>query len=80
MIFTFEPTNDKDFKGKAKDRTIEIVVTNSNTGEEITRFTRNVRKKWEQTCKNNIETDHRIKELKNDSDSDNYIVYTRVLI
>ena len=79
MRFVFEPVNEKIFKEKAAGRTIETVVVDSQTEEEIARFTRNVKKVWAQTCKNNIETDRRIEELKNDSDSDNYIVHTRIL-
>ncbi len=79
MIFTFEPTNDKTFKRDAVNHTIETVVLNSLTGEEITSFIRNVKKIWDQTCENNIATDHRIKILKQDLYSQNYIVHTRIL-
>lgn len=79
MRFIFEPANEEIFKNHAVNHTLETVVTNSNTGEEITKFERRVTKKWEQTCKNNIETDHRIKVLKKDSNSNNYIVYSRIL-
>lgn len=79
MRFIFEPANEEIFKNQAVNHTLETVVTNSNTGEEITKFERRVTKKWEQTCKNNIETDHRIKVLKKDSNSNNYIVYSRIL-
>ncbi len=79
MRFIFEPVNEENFKQEAVGHTIETVVTDSQTGIEIVRFARSVRKKWEQTCKNNIETDHRIKELKNDSESDSYIVHTVIL-
>lgn len=79
MRFIFEPASEEIFKNQAVNHTLETVVTNSNTGEEITKFERRVTKKWEQTCKNNIETDHRIKVLKKDSNSNNYIVYSRIL-
>ncbi len=79
MRFIFEPASEKNFKEQAVGRTIETVVVNTITEEEVKIFTRNVRKTWEQTCKNNIETDHRIKELKREAESDNYIVHTRIL-
>ena len=79
MIFIFTPTNEETFKYQAFGNTIETVVTHRDTNKEICRFTRRVRKQWTQTCKNNIETDHRIKSLKSDVEEDRYMVYTHIL-
>ena len=78
MKFIFNPSDEKKFKELTVGKTIETIVTNSITGEEICKFTRNVRKLWKQTCKNNIETDHRIKALNKDIERDAYIVYTYI--
>jgi len=79
MRFIFEPNSNEVFKKRALNNMIETVVHNQRTGEVIVRFTRRVRKIWEQTCKNNVLTDHRIKKLKHDKESENYIVYTKIL-
>jgi len=79
MIFKFEPSDDEKFKSKAVNNKIVSVVVDSITNEIILSFTRKVRKKWDQSCKNNIETDHRIRELTNDKKSEKYIVYTCIL-
>lgn len=79
MLYIFTPTNEETFKDQAVGNTIETVVTHRDTNKEICQFTRRVRKRWTQTCKNNIESDHRIKILKKDSNSNNYIIYSRIL-
>lgn len=78
MKFTFNPSNEKQFKKMAVGKNIETIVINSLTGQRIIRFTRSVRKLWKQTCKNNIETDHRIKAINKDTERDMYIVHTSV--
>lgn len=79
MRFTFEPAEENIFKAQAIGCTIVTIVEDTRTSKEIQRFTRRVRKYWTQSCKNNIETDHRIKALKNDIESENYIVSTRII-
>ena len=79
MKFIFKPNDAKLFMKDAVGRQIETIVIDIMEEKEITTFTRTVSKVWEQTPKNNIETDHRIKELKNTQNIDNLVVYTRVL-
>jgi hypothetical protein len=74
MKFFFHPANENSFKEQAINNFVHTIVFDTSNGEVVILFTRQVRKKWEQTCKNNIETDHRIKELQ----GDNYQVYSWV--
>jgi len=66
MDFFFHPVNEDKFKEEAVNHFVRTVVFDTSTGEVVTSFTRRVQKVWEQTCKNNIETDHRIKMLSGD--------------
>ncbi len=79
MKFIFKPNDENLFLKDAVGRQIETIVIDIMQEKEITSFKRTVSKTWEQTLKNNIETDHRIKELKNTQNVDNLVVYTRVL-
>ena len=65
MIFYFYPSDESTFKKQAIDNYVHTLVFDTAKGKIITMFTRHVKKEWSQTCKNNIETDHRIKELHN---------------
>ncbi len=66
MEFFFHPSNEDKFKKEAVNHFVRTVVFDTSKKAVVTSFTRQVRKVWEQTCKNNIETDHRIKELSGD--------------
>lgn len=66
MKFYFYPANEKIFKSGAVNNFVRIVVFNELSGEIEASFIRRVNTLWQQTCKNNIETDHRIKELNGD--------------
>lgn len=74
MEFYFYPDNDQKFKEEALNNFVHTIVFNTETSEVELSFVRKVQKIWEQTCKNNIETDHRIKELS----GINYQVYSWV--
>lgn len=63
MDFYFYPTNEETFKEKALNNFVRTLAFDTNKNEVVLSFTRKVSKKWEQTLKNNIETDHRIKKL-----------------
>ncbi|MCI5165958.1 MAG: hypothetical protein D3903_07645 [Candidatus Electrothrix sp. GM3_4] len=63
MEFYFYPENEEDFKKLATGHFVRTLVFNTQTKQIEKEFVRSVNKHWEQTCKNNIETDHRIKEL-----------------
>ncbi|MHC8470556.1 hypothetical protein [Plesiomonas shigelloides] len=63
MNFYFYPASEEKFKADALDNFVRTVVFNKLSGEVEISFIRQVRTLWQQTCKNNIETDHRIKEL-----------------
>lgn len=74
MEFYFYPNDESEFKSKAVNNFVHTVVFDTVEQKVTTSFVRQVRKVWEQTCKNNIETDHRIKEL----DGKNFQVYSWV--
>ncbi|WP_392384216.1 hypothetical protein [Marinomonas primoryensis] len=74
MDYYFYPTDEADFKSTAVGNFVHTIVFDSLEQKVVTSFVRRVRKVWEQTCKNNIETDHRIKELV----GKNYQIYSWV--
>ena len=64
MEFYFYPANEDAFKEKAVNNFVRTLVFDAHRNEVVLSFARKVSKKWEQTLKNNIETDHRIKGLR----------------
>ena len=64
MRFYFHPVLESKFKEEAVGKFVRTIVFNELTNEIETSFIRSVQKIWTQSCKNNIETDHRIKALK----------------
>lgn len=63
MEFFFHPTDENKFKEEAVNNFVRTLVFDCSKGEVVTSFSRQVTKIWENSCKNNIETDHRIKGL-----------------
>ncbi|NMD50872.1 hypothetical protein HG547_04400 [Shewanella sp. DNRA4] len=63
MKFYFYPTDEEKFKADALSNFVRTIAFNERSGEVEVSFIRQVNTLWQQTCKNNIETDHRIKEL-----------------
>ncbi len=63
MDFYFYPPEETEFKSNAVGNYVHTVVFDITEQKVVKSFVRKVDKVWEQTCKNNIETDHRIKEL-----------------
>ena len=63
MKFYFYPDAEEKFKADALNNFVRTLVFNELSGEIEISFIRQVKTLWQQTCKNNIETDHRIKEL-----------------
>ena len=74
MEFYFYPTDESKFKSHAVGNFVHTLVFDTTEQKVIDSFVRQVRKVWEQTCKNNIETDHRIKKLS----GDNYQIFSWV--
>lgn len=72
MEFYFYPGDEFEFKSNAVGNFVHTIVFDKSNHKIVTSFVRQVKKTWVQTCKNNIETDHRIKELSNE----NYQVYS----
>jgi hypothetical protein len=66
MEFYFHPADESKFKEEAVGNFVRTIVFDTLKDEVTVSFVRQVRKVWEQTCKNNIATDHRIKELSGD--------------
>lgn len=61
--YFFYPANEKQFKQEAKNNFVKTIVFNTKECKIADSFIREVKSDWKQTCKNNIETDHRIKSL-----------------
>lgn len=61
--YFFYPVNEAQFKQEAKNHFVRTIVFDIKKGEIVTSFIREVKTDWQQTLKNNIETDHRIKTL-----------------
>jgi len=66
MEFFFYPPDENQFKERAVGKIVRTIIFDKVKGEVISTFNRKVKKIWVQTCKNNIETDHRIKDLSGD--------------
>jgi len=66
MEFYFYPADEDRFKQEAVGKFVRTLVYDPTKDVVVLSFTRQVKKLWEQTCKNNIATDHRIKELSDD--------------
>jgi len=75
MNFYFYPEDENEFKRKSTGNYVRTIVFDANKEDVVLCFSRKVNKVWEQTCKNNIETDHRIKNLP----KGNYQVYSWVI-
>jgi hypothetical protein len=63
MEFFFYPADENQFKQAAVGNFVRTLVFDTNKDEVVVTFVRRVSKAWEQSCKNNIETDHRIRAL-----------------
>lgn len=63
MEFYFYPNDETEFKSNAVGNFVQTVIFNKIEQKVVNSYTRKVTKIWEQTCKNNIESDHRVKEL-----------------
>ncbi len=74
MDFYFYPAEELEFKSNAVGNYVHTVVFDTTEQKILTSFVRKVSKAWVQTRKNNIETDHRIKELT----GSNYQIYSWV--
>lgn len=74
MDFYFYPNNEENFKNSAVGNFVQTIVFDKKEQKIIKRFSRKVKTHWKQTCKNNIESDQRIKEL----NGENYQIYSWV--
>lgn len=61
--YFFYPVDENQFKQEAINHFVRTIVFDTKKGEIIKDFVREVKKDWQQTLKNNIETDNRIKAL-----------------
>ena len=67
MNYYFYPEDENKFKETAVGNYVRTIVFDVEKRKVTLTFARKVKKIWEQTCKNNIETDHRIKEIHGDT-------------
>ncbi len=75
LKFYFNPIDENLFKEKAIGNFVRTLIFNERTNEIHSCYSRKVNTKWRQTIKNNIESDHRVKELSDD----NYQIYSWVV-
>ncbi len=73
--FYFYPKDENAFKDQAVRNFVRTLIFDEQTNAIHSSYTRKVSKKWEQTVKNNIESDQRIKDLQNE----NYQIYSWVV-
>ncbi|ASO31050.1 hypothetical protein CG015_17910 [Vibrio anguillarum] len=67
MKYFFYPKDEETFKVQAVGNFVRTLVFDPENEKVLFTFHRKVSKVWEQTRKNNIETDHRIKDLTNEN-------------
>ena len=75
MKFYFYPNTESAFKRQASGNHVRTLIFNVLTGDIEQSFIRKVSTEWQQTCKNNIATDHRVKNLTGTS----YEIYSWVV-
>ena len=63
MNFYFYPSKENLFKEQAVGNYVRTLVFDKAQNVVVLTFARKVSKKWDQSVKNNIETDHRIRSL-----------------
>ncbi|AMC35453.1 hypothetical protein [Janthinobacterium sp. B9-8] len=73
--FVFFPENEEEFKKKALNNCVRTIVYNIDQSEIHSSFVRSVNVIWKQSCKNNIGTDHRIKNLVSGS----FVIYSWIV-
>ncbi len=66
MEFYFHPSDESKFKRSAVGKYVRTLIFDPVEQQVAVCFVRRVAKLWEQSCKNNIETDHRVKSLMGD--------------
>lgn len=74
--YFFFPKSEADFKKQAKGNFVRTIIVTSD-GVIIKSYTRKVNKFWTQTRKNNIETDHRVKDLAPSNHIYSWIVHNK---
>lgn len=72
--YFYFPKNEAVFKKEAKGNIVRTIIVTLD-GSIINSYTRKVNKLWNQTRKNNIETDHRVKDLI----AGNYHIYSWIV-
>jgi len=74
ISYFFHPENEDAFKKEAKGNFVRTMIIDLDN-HDIKTYSRSVNVIWTQTRKNNIETDQRVKDLKNG----NYHIYSWVV-
>ena len=67
---------ESNFKESANGKCVHTPIYKPSTNEIVNVFSRNVGRVWKNSCKNEVETDHRIRKNSNLNEEDKYRAYS----
>ena len=74
--YFFYPEGESKFKESANGKCVHTPIYKPSTNEIVNVFSRNVGRVWKNSCKNEVETDHRIRKNSNLNEEDKYRAYS----
>ena len=74
--YFFYPEGESNFKESANGKFVHTLIYKPSTNEIVNVFSRNVGRVWKNSCKNEVETDHRIRKNSNLNEEDKYRAYS----
>ena len=74
--YFFYPEDESNFKESANGKCVHTPIYKPSTNEIVNVFSRNVGRVWKNSCKNEVETDHRIRKNSNLNEEDKYRAYS----
>ena len=74
--YFFYPEDESNFKESANGKCVHTPIYKPSTNEIVNVFSRNVGRVWKNSCKNEVETDHRIHKNSNLNEEDKYRAYS----
>ena len=74
--YFFYPEGESKFKESANGKCVHTPIYKPSTNETVNVFSRNVGRVWKNSCKNEVETDHRIRKNSNLNEEHKYRAYS----
>ena len=74
--YFFYPEGESNFKESANGKFVHTPIYKPSTNEIVNVFSRKVGRVWQNSCKNEVETDHRIRKNSNLNEEDKYRAYS----